>query len=107
MLKPSLRVEEDVYLAITDCLFYPIYIYFVSVLKLSTHFTCGCCRISPVGVDLVLDCLCGDDANKGYSLLKPMGKYILYGTSNIITGETKSLFSLAKSVRMVCIAFLL
>ncbi|XP_014664213.1 PREDICTED: LOW QUALITY PROTEIN: synaptic vesicle membrane protein VAT-1 homolog-like [Priapulus caudatus] len=54
-------------------------------------------KISPEGVDLVLDCLCGDDANKGYTLLKPMGKYILYGTSNIVTGETKSLFSLAKS----------
>src|SRR5690242_11817124 len=37
------------------------------------------CRICPEGVDLVLDCLCGDDANKGYNLLKPMGRYVLYG----------------------------
>ena len=36
-------------------------------------------RLSPEGVDIVLDCMCGEDANKGISLLKPMGKYILYG----------------------------
>ena len=37
------------------------------------------CRVSPEGVDLVLDCLCGEDTNRGISLLKPLGKYILYG----------------------------
>lgn len=36
-------------------------------------------RIAPEGVDVVLDCLCGEECNRGYSLLKPMGKYILYG----------------------------
>ncbi|RWS13172.1 synaptic vesicle membrane protein VAT-1-like isoform X2, partial [Dinothrombium tinctorium] len=35
-------------------------------------------KLSPEGVDLVLDCLCGDDANKGYNLLKPLGRYVLY-----------------------------
>jgi NADPH:quinone reductase-like Zn-dependent oxidoreductase len=55
-------------------------------------------KISPDGVDLVLDCLCGDDANKGYNLLKPMGRYILYGTSCVVAGETKSFLSFAKSV---------
>ncbi|XP_015920845.1 synaptic vesicle membrane protein VAT-1 homolog-like [Parasteatoda tepidariorum] len=54
-------------------------------------------KLAPDGVDIVLDCLCGEDANKGYGLLKPMGRYILYGNSNIITGETKSIFSAAKS----------
>ena len=54
-------------------------------------------KIAPNGVDVVLDCLCGEDANKGYGLLKPMGRYILYGNSNIVTGETKSIFSAAKS----------
>jgi NADPH:quinone reductase-like Zn-dependent oxidoreductase len=54
-------------------------------------------KIAPGGVDVVLDCLCGEDANKGYGLLKPMGRYILYGNSNIVTGETKSIFSAAKS----------
>ncbi|XP_064598918.1 synaptic vesicle membrane protein VAT-1 homolog-like isoform X2 [Liolophura sinensis] len=54
-------------------------------------------KLSPEGVDIVLDCLCGEDANKGIALLKPLGKYILYGSSNIVTGETKSFFSFAKS----------
>ncbi|XP_013784674.1 synaptic vesicle membrane protein VAT-1 homolog-like isoform X2 [Limulus polyphemus] len=54
-------------------------------------------KLSPEGVDIVLDCLYGDDANKGYNLLKPLGRYILYGTSSIVTGETKSFFSFAKS----------
>ncbi|KAL1434197.1 hypothetical protein MTO96_011840 [Rhipicephalus appendiculatus] len=54
-------------------------------------------KISPDGVDLVLDCLCGEDCKKGYSLLKPLGRYILYGTSCIVAGETKSFFSFAKS----------
>ncbi|XP_076323494.1 synaptic vesicle membrane protein VAT-1 homolog-like isoform X1 [Tachypleus tridentatus] len=54
-------------------------------------------KLSPEGVDIVLDCLYGDDANKGYNLLKPLGRYILYGSANIVTGETKSFFSLAKS----------
>lgn len=54
-------------------------------------------KISPDGVDLVLDCLCGEDCKKGYGLLKPLGRYILYGTSCIVAGETKSFFSFAKS----------
>ncbi|KAH3768721.1 synaptic vesicle membrane protein VAT-1 homolog-like [Dreissena polymorpha] len=54
-------------------------------------------KLAPDGVDIVLDCICGEDTNKGISLLKPMGKYVLYGSSSIITGETKSFFSFAKS----------
>ncbi|KAM7289508.1 synaptic vesicle membrane protein VAT-1 homolog-like isoform X2 [Ixodes scapularis] len=54
-------------------------------------------KISPDGVDLVLDCLCGEDCKKGSGLLKPLGRYILYGTSCIVAGETKSFFSFAKS----------
>ncbi|XP_044744304.1 synaptic vesicle membrane protein VAT-1 homolog-like [Coccinella septempunctata] len=54
-------------------------------------------KISPEGVDIVLDCLCGEECNKGYNLLKPMGRYILYGSSNVVTGETKSFFSAARS----------
>uniref|UniRef100_UPI00358FB498 synaptic vesicle membrane protein VAT-1 homolog-like n=1 Tax=Myxine glutinosa TaxID=7769 RepID=UPI00358FB498 len=53
--------------------------------------------ISPEGVDIVLDCLCGEHTAKGLSLLKPMGTCILYGSSNMVTGETKSFFSFAKS----------
>lgn len=36
-------------------------------------------RISTDGVDIVLDCLCGENTGKGLSLLKPLGTYILYG----------------------------
>jgi NADPH:quinone reductase-like Zn-dependent oxidoreductase len=54
-------------------------------------------KITPEGVDIILDCLCGDDCNRGYGLLKPMGKYILFGSSNVVTGETKSFFSVARS----------
>lgn len=54
-------------------------------------------KVSPEGVDFVLDCVCGEECSRGYSLLKPMGKYILFGSSNIVTGETKSFFSAAKS----------
>lgn len=55
-------------------------------------------RITTEGVDIVMDCLCGEECNRGYGLLKPMGKYILYGSSNVVTGETKSFFSVARSV---------
>lgn len=57
-------------------------------------------KVASEGVDVVLDCLCGDDTNRGISVLKPMGKYLLYGSSNIVTGETKSFFSFAKSLHM-------
>lgn len=39
-------------------------------------------RISPQGVDILLDCLCGENTGKGLSLLKPLGTYILYGEYN-------------------------
>ncbi|CAO1318623.1 unnamed protein product [Diamesa tonsa] len=54
-------------------------------------------KIAPEGVDYILDCLCGDDCNRGYGLLKPMGKYILFGSANVVTGETKSFFTAARS----------
>ncbi|CAL4066439.1 unnamed protein product, partial [Meganyctiphanes norvegica] len=54
-------------------------------------------RLCPDGVDVVLDCLGGDECNKAYYLLKPCGRYILFGSSSIVTGETKSIFSVAKS----------
>ncbi|CAH0392518.1 unnamed protein product [Bemisia tabaci] len=59
-------------------------------------------KISEGGVDFVLDCLCGEDVSKGYNLLKPLGKYILYGSANSVTGETKSLFTAARSVSCIC-----
>ena len=55
-------------------------------------------RLAPEGVDLVLDCLCGDDSNKGYNLLKPMGRYVLYGRSCLVLPDS---FSLPFSVSIV------
>ncbi len=65
--------------------------------KLNIYFFFFLNRLQPQGVDIVLDCLCGEECNKGYSLLKPMGKYVLYGSANVVTGETKSFFSVARS----------
>lgn len=45
----------------------------------SLFYSFGCFRVSPEGVDIVLDCLCGENTGKGLSLLKPLGIYILYG----------------------------
>ena len=36
-------------------------------------------RVASEGVDIVLDCLCAEDTNRGINLIKPMGKYLLYG----------------------------
>lgn len=68
-----------------------------SLLDHSSDYVQEVNKIAPDGVDLVLDCLCGEDCKKGYSLLKPLGRYVLYGTSCIVAGETKSFFSFAKS----------
>lgn len=54
-------------------------------------------KIFPNGLDIVLDCMGGEECNRGYALLKPMGRYILYGSSSMIIGETKSYFSVTKS----------
>ncbi|KAK0135366.1 Synaptic vesicle membrane protein VAT-1 -like [Merluccius polli] len=54
-------------------------------------------KISPEGIDIVLDCLSGENTGKGLGLLKPLGAYVLYGASNMVTGETKSFFTVAKS----------
>ncbi|CAJ0935868.1 unnamed protein product [Ranitomeya imitator] len=39
-------------------------------------------KISPKGVDIVLDPLGGSDTCKGYNLLKPMGKLVIYDCQN-------------------------
>uniref|UniRef100_A0A1L8E0P3 Putative zinc-binding oxidoreductase n=1 Tax=Nyssomyia neivai TaxID=330878 RepID=A0A1L8E0P3_9DIPT len=67
------------------------------LLERGSDYTNEVRKISPEGVDIVLDCLCGEECNRSYTLLKPMGKYILYGSSNVVTGETKSFFSVARS----------
>lgn len=45
----------------------------------------------------MLDCLSGDNTNKGISITKPLGKYVIYGTSKNLDGESKNYFALAKN----------
>ncbi|XP_067168260.1 synaptic vesicle membrane protein VAT-1 homolog [Apteryx mantelli] len=54
-------------------------------------------KISPKGVDIVMDPLGGSDTSKAFHLLKPMGKLITYGVSNLITGQKKNLMAMAKT----------
>ncbi|KAJ1136080.1 hypothetical protein NDU88_002498 [Pleurodeles waltl] len=54
-------------------------------------------KISPKGVDIVLDPLGGSDTCKAFNLLKPMGKLVIYGSANLLTGQKKNLMALAKT----------
>ncbi|XP_051273550.1 synaptic vesicle membrane protein VAT-1 homolog [Dicentrarchus labrax] len=54
-------------------------------------------KISPKGVDIVLDPLGGSDTQKGFSLLKPMGTLIVFGAANCVTGQKKNLLAMAKT----------
>jgi NADPH:quinone reductase-like Zn-dependent oxidoreductase len=45
----------------------------------------------------VLDCLSGDHTNKGISVTKPLGKYVIYGMAKNLDGESKNYFALAKN----------
>ncbi|KAK7919555.1 hypothetical protein WMY93_010839 [Mugilogobius chulae] len=53
-------------------------------------------KISPKGVDVVLDPLGGSDTQKGFNLLKPMGSIVVFGAANGVTGQKRSLLALAK-----------
>lgn len=54
-------------------------------------------KISPSGLDIVLDPLGGSDTHKAFSLLKPMGTLIVFGAANCVTGQKKNLLALAKT----------
>lgn len=54
-------------------------------------------KISPKGVDIVLDPLGGSDTQKGFNLLKPMGTLIVFGAANCVTGQKKNLLAMAKT----------
>nr|XP_020506859.1 synaptic vesicle membrane protein VAT-1 homolog [Labrus bergylta] len=54
-------------------------------------------KISPKGVDIVLDPLGGSDTQKGFSLLKPLGSLIVFGAANCVTGQKKNLLAMAKT----------
>lgn len=48
------------------------------------------------GVDIVLDALGGEDNKKGYSLLRMMGRLVIFGAANWVNGDKRSLFNMAK-----------
>lgn len=50
---------------------------------------------SPHGVDLVLDCQYEDNFNRDFNLLRPLGKYILFGTQAALN---RGFFDSARSV---------
>ncbi|XP_005796735.1 synaptic vesicle membrane protein VAT-1 homolog [Xiphophorus maculatus] len=54
-------------------------------------------KISPKGLDIILDPLGGSDTHKAYNLLKPMGKLITYGAANMLAGQRKNLIAVAKN----------
>ncbi|XP_054449865.1 synaptic vesicle membrane protein VAT-1 homolog [Pteronotus mesoamericanus] len=54
-------------------------------------------KVSPKGVDIVMDPLGGSDTAKGYNLLKPMGKLITYGMASLLTGPKRNLMALART----------
>jgi len=55
-------------------------------------------KISPEGVDLILDCMAGDDCERGLSVLKFNGKYVMYGTSSVLSWDVKNLFGFTKGM---------
>jgi NADPH:quinone reductase-like Zn-dependent oxidoreductase len=54
-------------------------------------------KVSPEGVDIVLDPLNGADSVKGFQLLKPFGKIIHFGAANVMTGQHRSYWSMIKT----------
>ena len=50
---------------------------------------------SPHGVDLVLDCQYEDNFNRDFNLLRPLGRYILFGTQSAVN---RGFFDSARSV---------
>ncbi|XP_004707255.1 synaptic vesicle membrane protein VAT-1 homolog [Echinops telfairi] len=54
-------------------------------------------KVSPKGVDIIMDPLGGSDTAKAYNLLKPMGKVVTYGMANIMTGPKRNLMALART----------
>jgi len=53
-------------------------------------------KVSPEGVDIVLDPLNGENSIKGYELLKPFGRIVHFGASSM-TGESRSLMNAFKT----------
>ncbi len=58
-------------------------------------------RITPDGIDLILDCMAGDDCERGLNLLKFNGKYVMYGTSSLLSWDVKNFFGITKGMTNV------
>ncbi|XP_068162038.1 synaptic vesicle membrane protein VAT-1 homolog [Antennarius striatus] len=54
-------------------------------------------KISPEGVDIVLDPLGGADTQKGFGLLRPLGALVVFGAANCVTGQKKNLLAVART----------
>ena len=54
-------------------------------------------RISPRGLDIILDPLGGPDFKKCYDLLDQMGHIISFGFANAVTGDQRSYYTLMKN----------
>ncbi|UJR33283.1 hypothetical protein I4U23_020736 [Adineta vaga] len=55
-------------------------------------------KIAPKGVDIIMDPMNGEDSVRGYNLLKPFGKIIYFGASNVAaSGENRSLLTAFKT----------
>jgi len=65
--------------------------------ELRIKWTLNLYRSHPSGIDLILDPQGGEDCARGISILASGGRYVLYGSANIVSGETKSFFTMAKS----------
>ncbi len=48
-------------------------------------------RAAPQGVDVVLDAVGGDSWRRGYALLRPTGRLVMFGVSDMIGGSTRNL----------------
>jgi hypothetical protein len=46
--------------------------------------------------------MAGDDCERGLNLLKFNGKYIMYGTSSLLSWDVKNFFGLTKGMSNVC-----
>ncbi len=51
--------------------------------------------------------MAGDDCERGLGLLKFNGKYVMYGTSSLLSWDAKNLFGIAKGMANVWILKLL
>jgi len=55
-------------------------------------------KISPNGVDIIMDPLNGEDSVRGFDLLKPLGRIIYFGAANVTaSGENRSYLTAFKT----------